>query len=207
MMRTLLPLILSVALAGCGTVAAPVWQATATVSSEVTESAPAMAEPTRPPTNTPLPPTATATLPPTATPTPPPTATAEPTAEPALSPIERLVAVRDPEKGEVLFHTVQAAASNYACSTCHSPVSEKTLIGPGLLNIKDRAATRIEGQSAAEYLYNSIIDTKAFIVDDYDENLMPENWPDIYSRIEIFDIVAYLMTLEGESDLDAEDDA
>lgn len=129
-----------------------------------------------------------------------PTATPEPTSAPQ-SPIDRLVAVRDAENGAVLFETFQDAA-NYSCANCHSPTSEKTLIGPGLLNIKDRAALRSPQQSPAEYIYQSIVDTNAYIVEGFDADLMPANWAEIYSDLEIFDIVAYLMTLEGRSDID-----
>ena len=57
-----------------------------------------------------------------------------------------LVAVRDPFNGAFLFGTFQDAA-NYSCSNCHLTDSEKANLGPGLLNIKDRAATRVEGMS------------------------------------------------------------
>ena len=155
-----------------------------------------------PATASPVPPTATPTdLPPTATPEP--TATQEPTSAPQ-SPIDRLVAVRNAENGAVLFQTFQDAA-NYSCANCHSPSSEKKLIGPGLLNIKDRAALRSTGQSPAEYIYQSIVDTNAYVVEGYDAELMPANWAEIYSDLEIFDIVAYLMTLEGRSDIDDPD--
>ena len=194
-------LIVAMALAGCGTVATPVMRE-ATATSAVIEPAVVEATATLPPTQTPAPPTDTPTHEPTATPEPLPTT--EPTSAPAQSPIDRLVAVRNPENGAVLFETFQDAA-NYACSNCHLPTSEKTNIGPGLLNIKDRALTRVEGQSAAEYIYQSIIDTGAYTVEGFDEDLMPQNWAEIYGDLEIFDIVAYLMTLEGRSDINDPD--
>lgn len=192
-------------LAGCGSLAAPVMQA-ATATSDVIQQSVDEATATMPATATPVPPTSTSTPPPTATPTELPTATPEPTSAPALSPIDRLVAVRDPFNGGMLFGTFQDAA-NYACSNCHLSDSEKENLGPGLLNIKDRAATRIEGMSAAEYIYQSIVDSKAYTVEGFDAELMPQNWADIYSELEIFDIVAYLMTLEGRSDIDDPDPA
>ena len=161
---------------------------------------------TSPPTQTPLQPTQTPEPLPTETPTPEPTSTPEPTKAPALSPIDRLVAVRDPLNGAMLFGTFQDAA-NYSCSNCHLSDSEKENLGPGLLNIKDRAATRIAGMTAAEYIYQSIVDSKAYTVEGFDPELMPQNWAEIYSDLEIFDIVAYLMTLEGRSDIDDPDPA
>lgn len=190
-------------LAGCGSMAAPVLQA-ATATSAVAEIKMGEATVAPPPTQTPMPPTQTPRPQPTVTPTPEPSATPEPTSVPALSPIDRLVAVRDAENGAVLFETFQEAA-NYACSNCHLTTSEKTNLGPGLLNIKDRALTRVEGMTAAEYIYQSIVNSKAYTVEGFDAELMPQNWEEIYGDLEIFDIVAYLMTLEGRSDIDDPD--
>ena len=190
-------------LMGCGTLAAPVMQQ-ATETSVAPVDAIVEATATAPPTATSLPPTETPIPEPTATPTIEPTVAPEPTRPPALSPIDRLVAVRDAENGAALFMTFQDAA-NYSCSNCHLPDSEKTNLGPGLLNIKDRAATRVEGMSAAEYIYQSIVDSKAYTVEGFDPDLMPQNWAEIYSDLQIFDIVAYLMTLEGRSDIDDPD--
>ena len=194
---------LAAALAGCGSLETPQMQPPSATPIVEAGSAAATVAPTTAPTVTPLPPTATPTdIPPTATPAP--TATPQPTAAAPQSPIDRLVAVRNPDNGAALFQTFQDAA-NYSCANCHSPSSEKKLIGPGLLNIKERAANRVAGQSAAEYIYQSIIDTNAYIVKGFDADLMPANWADIYSDLEIFDIVAYLMTLEGPSDIDEPD--
>ncbi len=202
-LKHLAGIILALAAVGCGTLASPVMQEATATSVEVAERLPE-STPTMPPAATPIPPTDTPIPEPTALPTAVPTARPEPTAEPVLSPIDRLVAVRNVERGKVLFETFQDAA-NYSCANCHLPDSEKTNLGPGLLNVKDRALTRVEGKSAAEYIYESIIDPKAYIVEGFDPELMPQNWAEIYGDLEIFDIVAYLMTLEGESDINDPD--
>ena len=195
--------VLGVLASGCGALESPVLQRAtdAPVATQVLESLP-----TEAPTDTPAPATATPTPEPTATPSLQPTATREPTATPILSPIDRMVAARNPEKGKTLFETFQEeAGSGYSCSNCHLPTSEKTNIGPGLLNIKDRAATRVEGLTAAEYIYESISDSMAYTVEGFEVDLMPQNWAEIYTDLEIFDIVAYLLTLEGRSDIDDPD--
>lgn len=189
-------MMLAVLSAGCGTLAAPVWQTRPTLAVTEDKAAQVPAA-TRQPTATPMPRTSTPTPVPTSTPTAPPSPTAEPPTVAAASPIDRLVASRDPQNGKLLFETFQEAA-NYACSTCHSADSEEKLVGPSLLNIKETALTRVAGQGAAEYLYNSIINPDEYLVEGYDAELMPENWTDIYSNIEIFDIVAYLLTLSSE---------
>ena len=191
-------IVLGMTLAGCGTLATPVWQEdapTAAMTSKADEATVTTA--TSLPTDTPVPPTSTPTQAPTLTSTPPPAPTDAPPTR-VSSPIDRLAAVRDPENGKLLFETFQEAA-NYACSTCHSVISEDTLVGPGLLNIKARALERVAGQSAAEYIYESIVKPDLYLVEGFDAELMPENWMEIYSNIEIFDMVAYLLTLEGES--------
>ncbi len=196
-------LVFGILAAGCGTLESTVLQR-ATNTPAATKVVAAL--PSETPTDTPVPPTATPTPEPTATPTPQPTATPEPTATPLLSPIDRMVAARDPEKGKILFETFQDdAGSGYSCSNCHLPTSEKTNIGPGLLNIKDRAATRVEGLTAAEYIYESITDSMSYTVEGFEADLMPQNWAEIYTDLEIFDIVAYLLTLEGRSDIDDPD--
>jgi hypothetical protein len=199
--------ILSMLAAGCGSLESTVLhRATDVPAPEVDAAQMEAVMPTDAPTSTPVPPTDTPIPEPTATATPPPTATPAPTETPVLSPIDRMVAVRNPEKGKVLFETFQEnAGSGYSCSNCHLPTSEKTNIGPGLLNIKHRAAMRIEGLTAAEYIYESIINSMAYTVEGFEVDLMPQNWAEIYTDLEIFDIVAYLLTLEGESDIDDPD--
>ena len=75
--------------------------------------------------------------------------------------------MRDPENGAILFETFQeTAGTGYSCAYCHSPTSEEKMVGPGLLDIKSRALTRVKGQSAAEYIYDSIENPKAIVVED-----------------------------------------
>ncbi len=203
MMLGLTLLIIGISLAACGTVATPVWseQAQATeaallaTASHLTEIAP----------------TATATLVPTETPTNAPTATAipatatlEPTVEPTATdvpPTATTAAVvsaasGDPIKGQEHFETVRSEV-NFACITCHYANSESQLIGPGLLNIGTRAETRVAGESAYEYLHQSIVDPSAFVVSGFPDQLMPQTYKDLWTEEEINDIIAYLMTLKG----------
>ena len=140
------------------------------------------------PSATPQQPTNTPTVvPPTNTPTPEPTETTieEPTADNATG---------NAENGELLFNTFQAS-TGFACATCHLVDSENTLIGPGLLNVAMRAETRVDGQSATDYLYTSIVEPSAYVVEGQPDGLMPQTWAQIYDEDEINDLVAYLMTL------------
>lgn len=212
--RVLLPalaLCAAVAASACGTVATPEWaaeaqgtQAALLVTSEhLTEIAPTLT-PTTPPTATPVPPTATATTAPTEVPTEaptePPTAvpTVEATAEVAASGAGEVTG--DPENGQVVFTTTHETASGvWACAQCHSVTpDEARLIGPGLWNVSIHAETRVEGQSAYDYIHESIVDPNAFIAPGdppYPANLMPQNWEEVLTPEELNDLIAYLYTL------------
>ncbi|MFN8376711.1 MAG: c-type cytochrome [Anaerolineae bacterium] len=160
-----------------------------------------------------VPPTATATqVPPTATQVPP-TATQAATEAPTTAPVEAttapdqaaapagddpvavLAALYDPAEGEMLFN--QQTATGYACSSCHLVNSEQMLIGPGLLNISTRGATRVAGEGAATYIHNSIISPSAFVVPGFPDMLMPQTFSQVFTEDQIYAIVAYVLTLNG----------
>lgn len=101
----------------------------------------------------------------------------------------------DPAAGDKLFHTVQPI-TGMACSTCHNTDSDKRLIGPGLLDIAKRAATRVEGVSANEYIHTSIVNPSAHVVEGY-QDIMPKNWNKAFSEDQLNDLMAYLLTLQS----------
>jgi hypothetical protein len=88
---------------------------------------------------------------------------------------------------------VESGASLFrsACAACHDATEDG--IAPSIAGLSTRAAERIPGLSAEEYLYTSIVAPDYFIVDGY-TNLMPTDFSDKYSLYGILDIVAYLMT-------------
>ena len=153
----LLPILLALLVAACGTVATPVWseeaqgtQAALLVTSDYeTSIAPTATNTPEPtvtnttaPTNTPQPASATPT-------TEAPTATSVP---PTEAPTEEVVSAAgapsgDAANGQVLFETFRNEVS-FACNTCHHVASEDRLIGPGLLNISTRAETRARADAA-----------------------------------------------------------
>jgi len=200
--RLALPLF-GLLLGACGTIATPVWsdQAKGTEAALVATAAQLTA----------LAPTATATLVPTDLPTNAPTVTSVPatatevptdvpaaTAVPATAtPAQAAAAVNgDPVKGKEYFNTVRSEV-NFACATCHHYDSEERLIGPGLLNVSIRAASRVSGQSAYDYIHTSIINPGAFVVPDYPDGLMPKIYKDVWTEEQINDIIAYLFTLKS----------
>lgn len=198
---------------GCGTAATPIPNS-ATRTAQETEAAAEAAheeaehdaseaeavedeeavveEATEAPTETPVP-TATP-LPPTPTEIPP-TPTEEP--QQAVDQVTRLVqAFGDPASGEQLFQqTFSTSLGDWACMQCHLVDSEAMLIGPGMLNLNQRAGERIEGQTAELYVYNSIIHPNDYIVETYPENVMPQNYAEVLTEQQLYDLAAYLLSL------------
>lgn len=106
----------------------------------------------------------------------------------------------DPAAGEQLFNQtlIQAGGGAAAgCVTCHYVNAEQgDFTGPNLAGIATEAGDRVEGQSAEEYLYNSIVNPNDHVVEGFTAGVMPQNYGDILTDEEIDSLVAYLMTLE-----------
>ncbi|GAB4429185.1 MAG: hypothetical protein Kow00106_24200 [Anaerolineae bacterium] len=88
----------------------------------------------------------------------------------------------DPAKGEKLF------ADN--CGGCHGAADGA---GPALTGMGERAASRVEGLSAEEYLHQSIVEPGAYVVEGF-SNIMPATYGEKFSEQELNDIVAYILT-------------
>ena len=80
------------------------------------------------------------------------------------------------------------------CGGCHTieGVSYGE-VGPNLTQIGEVAATRKADLSAEEYIRESILNTNAYIVDGYQENIMPQNYDQQFSQSDLDDLVTYLL--------------
>tara|TARA_Y100001970_G_scaffold54258_1_gene68773 strand:- start:9236 stop:10684 length:1449 start_codon:yes stop_codon:yes gene_type:complete len=78
------------------------------------------------------------------------------------------------------------------CAACHS-LGNDVIVGPGMGGIKDRAADRVSGLSAYEYIYESIVEPQAYIVEGYPP-VMP-GWASLGDET-VNALVEYLLTLE-----------
>ncbi len=97
----------------------------------------------------------------------------------------------DAARGEQLF--TESVGGMPSCSTCHA-LDSSQIIGPGMAGIGERAGSRVEGQTAAEYLHTSIVDSGEFVVEGY-QNVMPDVFEQSLNEAEIRDLVAYLLSL------------
>lgn len=166
----------------------PTMPVTATVA--LTPTASPTREATSTPTSEPTTPPLTATQAPTAT-----SAPAASNAAPAVGDLPAAIAdllpSADPAAGQPL--TV-----NKGCTACHALEKGARLVGPSWYSVGATAGERVAGQSAEAYLYNSILHPNDYVVPDFLPNLMPANYNDLLSEQELAEIIAYLLTLQGE---------
>jgi cytochrome c2 len=103
--------------------------------------------------------------------------------------------IGDPVAGKELFNrtTIDSAPG---CSICHSTQPGKVIIGPSLAGVANRAGARVSGQSAEDYLRNSILNPNQFVVDKFSPGLMYPNYRNDLTEKQINDLVAYLSTLD-----------
>ena len=81
------------------------------------------------------------------------------------------------------------------CAQCHALTPDTVVIGPSLAGIATRAANRMEGYSAEEYLEISILAPKDYLVEGFMDT-MPTNFGKDLTSDELSAVVAYLMTLK-----------
>ena len=86
--------------------------------------------------------------------------------------------------------------TNTGCRICHSLDAGVVLVGPSFGGIATRAATRVPGLSAEEYLRQSILEPNAYVVDGFPEGQMLQNFGELLTEEDIDNLVAFLLTLE-----------
>lgn len=102
----------------------------------------------------------------------------------------------DAANGETLYFTT------FACNSCHGdPATPGTnVVGPHLGDIGVVGGERVEGQSAADYIYESILDPNAFIAPICANDLpctapssMPPNFGQRMTEQDMADVIEYLL--------------
>jgi cytochrome c553 len=100
----------------------------------------------------------------------------------------------DVERGGQLF--AQGQGDTPPCSNCHQTVTGQFgfTIGPNLDGIGESAGMRVDGLTAEEYLLQSMLEPRRYIVPGYRDIMYPD-----YSRHlteqNIQDLIGYLLTL------------
>jgi cytochrome c553 len=98
------------------------------------------------------------------------------------------------ERGAQLF--TRGKEETPPCSTCHYTVTGEYgfSIGPNLAGIGERAGARVVGIAEAEYLRQSILEPRRYIVSS-DRDIMYPDYSAHLSEQNIEDLIAYLLTL------------
>jgi len=91
----------------------------------------------------------------------------------------------DPAAGEAL-------RTKYACAGCHS-IDGAVLAGPTWKNLGNTAVNRVKGESPAFYLYQSITEPDAHVVEGYPSGVMPKTFKDQMSATELAETILYIM--------------
>lgn len=125
-----------------------------------------------------------------------PTPTAAPTVESAAGSDTEIDAETDAQ-----FATFTLTGGDYdlgfevylrECASCHGAQDG---IGPGLRTMHDKAATRVEGMAADEYVYQSVVEPGAFVVDGYN-NMMPTTYGNTLTEDEIRGLIAFVLEFD-----------
>ncbi len=94
------------------------------------------------------------------------------------------------------------AFEKFECGTCHMHplIEEGGDIGPDLTPMKEAAAKRVKGMSAERYLAESITDPNAFLAGEYDEDMMPADYPERMTVAELNMIVDAMLGIETKKE-------
>jgi cytochrome c5 len=80
------------------------------------------------------------------------------------------------------------------CAMCHDGQSG---VGPPFSGMIDRADTRVQGESAQQYIHQSIVDPSAYVVPGYPD-VMPKDFAQKFSSDQISALVAYITADSGD---------
>jgi nitric oxide reductase subunit C len=99
------------------------------------------------------------------------------------------------DAGKALFEK-DIIGAQPGCKTCHSLEADRVIVGPSLAGVATRAASTVSGESAEEYLKQSILEPDAHLVEGFPAGTMPKVWGTELSAEQVDQLVAFLMTLK-----------
>ncbi len=102
----------------------------------------------------------------------------------------------NPDNGATLYNTT------YACASCHGALDNEgsANIGPWLGDIDQTGAERIDGYTAADYVYESILKPDAFIAPECpsgpcnEPSTMPGNFGERMTQQDMADVMSYVLS-------------
>ena len=103
----------------------------------------------------------------------------------------------DPARGEELYNrSTLGKKSAEGCVTCHNYDASEgpEEDAPYTAGTATKAATRVPGLSAEEYIHESIVNPDAYVVEGWQAGDMYAEWTDDLTEQQIADLVAYLLT-------------
>lgn len=105
---------------------------------------------------------------------------------PEVTIVEEVEGAGEALSGEQVF-------TSAGCSACHSLSPGVTKVGPSLAGIAQRAATMDPEMTAEMYITESILDPRAYVVEGYRSEIMPDNYAQLLSDQELKALVEFLM--------------
>lgn len=87
----------------------------------------------------------------------------------------------------------ETAFTARACVSCHSLQPDVVIVGPSQAGVGTRAEGRKPGYPPELYLYESIVSPSAYLVEGFQDGLMPKTFRETLSPQELADLVAFLM--------------
>jgi len=99
----------------------------------------------------------------------------------------------------------QAIANRLGCPACHiaAPVGPAWMPTADQPGIGERAGQRISqddytgaATTAEQYLFESVVQTNAYIVEGFAENVMPTTYSTALTDQDMADLIAYLLTIK-----------
>ncbi len=99
-----------------------------------------------------------------------------------------------PMSGEAIWQR-QMLGGAPGCTACHSLEPDVTIVGPSLAGVAGRAGQRVSGQSAADYLHESIVNPDAYVVDGFTAGVMYQNYQEALTGEQITELVSFLLSL------------
>lgn len=105
--------------------------------------------------------------------------------------------VGDVERGKKLYNSATLGPkSAEGCATCHNydEAAGEADKAPYTAGTATRAETRVPGMSAEEYLRESITTPNAYVVENYKEGDMYQEWAKDLNEQQMADLIAYLLS-------------